>query len=910
MKPFQSLFNFLVILSYSMLGSAVCANAQENHVSAFEYPFQNNALSAEERAEDLVGRLTLGEKVGLMTNESQPVERFGIKPYNWWNEALHGVARAGLATVYPQAIGMAATFDTLLVRRVFSDVSDEARAKHAEAGRHGERGIYQGLTFWTPDINIFRDPRWGRGQETYGEDPYLTSRMAVAVIEGLQGGSPAERAAGSANEACTLREYDKLHACAKHFAVHSGPEWNRHTFNIADLSSRDLYETYLPAFKAAVTEAGVKEVMCSYNGLDGQPCCGNSRLLTKILRDDWHFDGIVVSDCGAVSDFYAPWGHKSYPDSESASTAALKAGTDITCMNEFSSLFEAVKDGKINESELDARVRKLMRARFELGEMDPDSIVSWQHIPYSNVSSPEHLSDALDAARESIVLLQNVGSILPLSKAHSVGNPFGNGGRIAVCGANATDSTMQWGNYNGTPGSTVTILQGIRDKLGTQVPYVQGCPLVKKAAAVRCLSDEENSLSMRDAGSIDWNSASEQVMQSLEAMAQDPSTSRQVKILRESGLNMSDMPRYLSSGAFNRGTSPANATVEMDSRSKHIIDSLDKAGFPMSQFVHSLMSAMVELRKGLGNVSSGNGDIPGENTVKYDFCSQLDSLRDVDLVIYVGGISPRLEGEEMPVEIEGFRGGDRTSIELPQVQRSFLQALKAAGKKVIFVDCSGSAIAMVPEVSSCDAILQAWYPGQEGGTAVADVLFGDFNPSGKLPVTFYRNDAQLNDYENYSMSDSLGRTYRYFKGQPLFPFGYGLSYSKFSIGKAKLEDSDGGYIPAKGTKKLVYQASVGSGVVLRIPVKNFSDRDGVCVVEVYMRNVEDKGGPVKSLRAFSRVYVPAKGSAEAVIALTPSAFETFDAEAGKMSVRPGRFEVLYGASSADADLQSVSVQLR
>jgi beta-glucosidase len=340
--------NFLLlpaIISLSMLSSAATAGAQSVH---WEFPFQNPALTADKRAEDLVGRLTLGEKVGLMTNESQPVERLGIKPYNWWNEGLHGVARAGLATVYPQAIGMAATFDTVLVRRVFSDVSDEARAKHAEAGRNGERGLYQGLTFWTPNINIFRDPRWGRGQETYGEDPYLTSRMAVAVIEGLQGGSPAKRAA-------SRMRYDKLHACAKHFAVHSGPEWNRHTFNVADLSPRDLYETYLPAFKAAVTEAGVKEVMCSYNGLDGQPCCGNSRLLTKILRNEWHFDGIVVSDCGAVSDFFAPWGHKSYPDAESASAAALKAGTDITCMNEFSSLFEAVKDGKSTS-------RTLMRA--------------------------------------------------------------------------------------------------------------------------------------------------------------------------------------------------------------------------------------------------------------------------------------------------------------------------------------------------------------------------------------------------------------------------------------------------------------------------------------------------------------------------------------------------------------------
>lgn len=777
--------NFLLlpaIISLSMLSSAATAGAQSVH---WEFPFQNPALTADKRAEDLVGRLTLGEKVGLMTNESQPVERLGIKPYNWWNEGLHGVARAGLATVYPQAIGMAATFDTVLVRRVFSDVSDEARAKHAEAGRNGERGLYQGLTFWTPNINIFRDPRWGRGQETYGEDPYLTSRMAVAVIEGLQGGSPAKRAA-------SRMRYDKLHACAKHFAVHSGPEWNRHTFNVADLSPRDLYETYLPAFKAAVTEAGVKEVMCSYNGLDGQPCCGNSRLLTKILRNEWHFDGIVVSDCGAVSDFFAPWGHKSYPDAESASAAALKAGTDITCMNEFSSLFEAVKDGKINESDLDARVRKLMKARFELGEMDPDSIVSWQHIPYTAVRSDEHRVDALNAARESIVLLLNQGDILPLHKPVATGNPSGKLSRIAVCGANATDSAMQWGNYNGTPSRTVTILQGIRDKVGSQVAYVRGCPLVLESAS--------------------------------EAVA--------------------------STGA------------------------------------------------------------------RFDFSRQLDSLKEAETVIYVGGISPRLEGEEMPVKIEGFRGGDRTSIELPLVQRAFLKALHEAGKKVIFVNCSGSAIALAPEVQTCDAILQAWYPGQEGGTAVADVLFGDFNPCGKLPVTFYRSDDQLVDYEDYSMSDSLGRTYRYFKGKPLFPFGYGLSYSQFKIGTAKIEDMDGAEIPLTGKRMLNHELGIGRGALLVVPVSNESAIDGICVVEVYLHKIE-ADGPRKSLRAFSRLSVPAHGKAKAYIVLPPSAFESFEAlrgadssASGRMSVRPGRFDVLYGTSSADGDLNAVTVLLK
>lgn len=763
----------LLLATVSMLAFPALTAAQTCDIE----PYRDASLPAGARAADLLSRLTLGEKVGLMTNESQPVERLGIKPYNWWNEALHGVARAGRATVFPQPAGIAASFDTSLCRRIFTAVSDEARAKHKEAASHGERGIYQGLTFWTPNINIFRDPRWGRGQETYGEDPFLTSRMAVAVITGLQGDTSAR--------------YDKLHACAKHYAVHSGPEWNRHEFNATGISKRDLYETYLPAFEASVREAGVKEVMCAYNRFDGEPCCSNSFLLKDILRDAWGFEGVVVSDCGAVSDFYASWGHKYSPDRKTAAAAALRGGTDITCLSEFSSLYDAVKEGAVKESELDAHVLRLLEARFSLGEMDPDSLVCWSGIPFETVCSPQHHALALRSALESVVLLQNRKKILPLDSGEAVSS------HIAVCGANACDSVMQWGNYNGFPTSTSTLLQAVRSRLGQDVLYVRGCPL---AAA---------------------------------------------------------------------------------------------------------------------------GDI--------DFTEQIDSLKDIETVIYAGGLSPRLEGEQMDVEYDGFRGGDRTSIELPPVQRKFLQALKKAGKKVIFVNYSGSAVALEPETSSCDAIVQAWYPGEAGGEAVAMVLFGEYNPSGALPVTFYRDDSQLPDYEDYSMK---GRTYRYFGGRPLFRFGFGLSYTVFTAGEPRLLRTAGrAAIPYSRPRALLADSVAspvwtdvelsynddgrpdraaipcGSDLHLVVPVANTGSRDGECILQVYLRREDDDGGPRLSLRGFSRVPVRAGESSAALVTLRPEDFSAFDTDAGRMDVQPGSFIIYYGFSSDLAALHSFRLKL-
>ena len=697
-----------------------------------QLPYQNPDLSPEKRANDLLSRLTLDEKVLLMQNTSPAIPRLGIKAYDWWNEALHGVGRAGLATVFPQSIGMGASFNNELLLQVFTAVSDEARAKSTQFSKNGELQRYQGLTMWTPNINIFRDPRWGRGQETYGEDPYLTAQMGMAVVRGLQG--PEDQ------------KYDKLHACAKHFAVHSGPEWNRHSFNAEDINPRDLWETYLPAFKDLVQKANVKEVMCAYNRLEGDPCCGSNRLLMQILRNEWGYQGLVVSDCGDVSDFYMDNAHKTHPDKEHASAGAVLNGTDVECGTNYASLPQAVRDGLISEESIDTSVRRLLKARFALGEMDTD--VSWNSIPYSVVDSKEHRELALRMAHESIVLLQNKKNILPLTKKM----------KIAVVGPNANDSVMQWGNYNGFPSHTVTLLEGIKQ-------YIP-----------------------------------------------------EAKIIFEPGCD------------------------------------------------HT--SADIDLAK------------------------SIQRIKGADVVIFAGGISPSLEGEEMSVSIPGFKGGDRETIELPAIQSRMIAELKKAGKKVVFVNFSGSAIAMPAEKESCDAILQVWYPGQAGGTAIADVLFGTYNPAGRLPVTFYKSTSQLPDFEDYTMK---GRTYRYMTEAPLFPFGYGLSYTTFQYGNAALSAPTIGY---------------GEKVTLTIPVSNIGKKDGEEVVQVYVRRPGDTEGPSHALRAFKRVAI-AKGQASQVeIPLLKEDFEWFDTNTNTMRPIEGEYELLYGGSSDMNHLKSVSITVK
>ena len=704
-----------------------------------QLPFRNTSLPTDQRVADLLGRMTLEEKVAQMMDKTPAIERLGIPAYNWWNEALHGVARTGLATVFPQAIALAATFDEPAMLATFSTISDEARAKYHNYQKDKIYDRYKGLSFWTPNINIFRDPRWGRGMETYGEDPFLTATMGVAAVKGLQGDDP---------------KYFKSFACAKHFAVHSGPESSRHSFN-AKVSDRDLRQTYLPAFEALVKVGNVQQVMCAYNRFEDKPCCGSDKLLVNILRNEWGYKGIVVSDCGAIDDFWkidarTPR-HDTHPDAASASADAVLNGTDVECGSSYKSLIEAIRTGKMKESDLDVSLGRLMKGRFILGMFDPDEMVKWSKIPFSIVDCQEHKDKALKMARESMVLLKNKNKTLPLSK---------NIKTIAVVGPNANDSVMLWANYNGFPSKTTTILQGIKNKLpNAQLIYEKGC---------------------KHTGEV----------------------------------------------------------------------SMDTINMTVSK------------------------------------------VKNADVIVFVGGISPRLEGEEMRVQVEGFKGGDRTNIEIPKIQKEMVKALKATGKPVVYVVCTGSALALNWEEGNVDAILNAWYGGQAAGSAVADILFGDYNPAGRLPVTFYKSIDQLPDFEDYSMK---GRTYRYMTQEPLYPFGFGLSYTTFA------------YKPAKLVKSTICKTD---HAMLSFEVQNTGKRNGEEVVQVYLRNPNDPSGPIKALKGFKRIALKAGESQKVSFDLAPESFNSFNDKTQKFDVLPGKYELLYGSSSADKSLKKITLEIQ
>jgi len=848
-------------------------------ILAQQYPFQNSRLSSDERAKDLISRLTVSEKATLMCDQSEAIPRFGIKKFNWWSEALHGLAQSNDVTVLPEPIGMAASFDDKLLYQSFNAVSDEFRAKYNDAQRKGqENRMFLSLSVWTPNVNIFRDPRWGRGQETYGEDPYLTSRMGISVVNGLQGPSDSK--------------YKKLLACAKHFAVHSGPEWSRHTLNLNNVNPRDLWETYLPAFKSLVQQADVREVMCAYQRLDDEPCCGSNRLLQKILRDDWGFKYLVVSDCGAIADFYT--NHKVSSDETHAAAKGVLAGTDVECGfgYAFGKLPQAIEKGLVSEDEINTHLMRVLVGRFDLGEMDNELLVSWSKIPISVVNSEEHKKLALRMARESMTLLQNKDNVLPLSKSEK---------KIAVIGPNADDKPMMWGNYNGYPSNTITVLDGIKSKLpANKIFYDRGCDLTEDMITESILGKSlfEGKTGIK---ATYWNNkefkgtavANEQIVNPIQ--------------LTTAGQHQ------FASGVNLKGFSGKYETVYKASQSEELVFKLEYSGKCLVlvngdtllkkdsyQAVPSRIPFKVEAGKEYKIEvrfsavydwadASLKLNIGREIPVNYD--ELIGRLKGIDVVVFVGGISPKLEGEEMPINIPGFKGGDRTNIELPASQRKYLQALEKAGKKVVFVNCSGSAIAMTPETESCDVILQAWYGGQSGGQAVADVLFGDYNPSGKLPITFYKNSDQLGDFEDYSMK---GRTYR-FMNDALFPFGYGLSYTTFKIGKAQLSKTT---IKADET------------IQLTVPVTNSGKRDGVEVVQVYVRKVNDIEGPLKTLRGFNRVEIPTGKTQQVSIDLTPNSFEFFDWSQRKMMVTPGEYEVYYGNSSDSKNLKTIQITIR
>jgi len=859
------------------------------HLKEDRYPFRNPDLPLEERIDNLIGLLTLEEKIGLMMNSSKPVPRLDIPAYDWWNEALHGVARSGTATVFPLAIGMAATWDDQNHLKTFEIISDEARAKYNEAVRQNERGRYYGLSFWTPNINIFRDPRWGRGQETYGEDPHLTTRLGLAAVKGLQGDDD---------------RYFKTHACAKHYAVHSGPEWNRHSYN-AVVSDRDLWETYLPAFKALVQEGNVQEVMCAYNAFEGQPCCGSDRLMMDILRNKWGFEGMVVSDCWAIDDFYKKGHHESHDTPAEAVANAVLTSTDLECGQSYEHLLASVKEGLITEEQINVSLGRVLRGWFELGMFDPEDRVPWSQLSYDIVASDKHRQQALDVARQSMTLLKNENQTLPLRKDSK---------RIAVVGANAADSMMLWGNYNGTPRSTVTILEGIRRKApNAEIIYEKGSdlvdPWVRHSLYESFLTEEDgerglqveffnnNALEGEPVRTVTNRLGIEYSNRGGTALAQDvhlENTSTRI-----SGVFVAP---YTGEVVFK---AHANDGYIVTFDGKEIGKMVGREAVRGAEYAVQVEKGkaypvVFEHRQKGSILTMGFSVFKKE---KADFTDLTERLKGVDAIVYVGGLSPQLEGEEMFVDAEGFKGGDRTSIDLPKVQRDLLAALRQTEKPVIFVLCTGSALALEQDEKNYDALLCAWYGGEQAGTAVADVLFGDYNPAGRLPITFYKSLAQLDGaltqtgdktrqgFENYDMQ---GRTYRYMKEDPLYAFGHGLSYATFSYGDVRLPQStiDG-----------------NSPVQLSIPVTNTSKIDGEEVVQVYVSRNNDVLVPIKSLRAFARVALKAGETRMVDVEIEPEAFHFYDERAGALQRKSGVYTVRYGGTSTDRGLETLTLKI-
>ncbi|MDR1763078.1 MAG: glycoside hydrolase family 3 C-terminal domain-containing protein [Dysgonamonadaceae bacterium] len=715
-------FFLLVIIAFNLQFS----QAQ----SEYKFPFQNPALSVEERAADIVSRLGLKDKVRQMLNKAPAIDSLGISAYDWWNECLHGVARTEYkVTVYPQAIGMAAGWDADAMRLMGDYTATEGRAIYNTSSAKGDFSIYHGLTYWTPNINIFRDPRWGRGQETYGEDPYLTSALAASFVNGLQGGDP---------------KYLKAAGCAKHFAVHSGPEALRHNFDIS-VSNYDLWDTYLPAFKR-LAETGVAGFMCAYNAFDGQPCCGSDKLMLDILRIDWNYKGYVTSDCGAIDDFYKR--HRTHPNSAAAAADAVFHGTDVDCGNEaYFGLVRAVRDGLITEDAIDISLRRLFATRLRLGLLDPKEIVPFSNIDSTYLELPEHKELALKMARQSIVLLKNEKNLLPIDRKKVK--------KIAVLGPNCDNEWVQLGNYNGFPTENVTVLEGIRREAGPGI-----------------------------------------------------------KIYSDTVIGYA-------------GATPAS------------------------------------------------------------FASTIENVKDADLIVFVGGISPRLEGEEMRVNVDGFRGGDRTTIALPKIQTDLMKTLKSTGKPVVFVMMTGSAIAVEWESQNIPAIMNAWYGGQSTGTAVADVIFGKYNPSGRLPVTFYAKDSDLPPFEDYNMEN---RTYRYFTGKALYPFGYGLSFSNFAYNWTKIPSAS---ISDKETIECAFK------------VTNKGKFSGDEVAQIYIKYPDGKKLPLKELRTFKRVGLDKGASSEVNVSIPASDLSKWDNETGKMAVPKGIYTIFAGGNSEN---EAISAQ--
>lgn len=861
--------------------ATIAITLSTNRVNAqTQYPWQNPQLSRSERVESLLGMLTPEEKVGLMMNKSISIDRLGIPSYNWWSEACHGVRQDGY-TVYPQPIGLAAAFSEKLVFDVFSQVSDEARAnwnrsdhsvKHVGMGEVYYPGNPE-LTFWCPNVNIFRDPRWGRGQETCGEDPYLNAVLGVQTVLGMQD---------------PKNGYFKTHACAKHYAVHSGPEPLRHSMNV-EPTNRDLWETYLPAFKALVKKGNVREVMCAYQRFEGKPCCTSDRLLIDILRNKWDYKGIVLTDCDAINNFFNRGQHETHKDGLSASVDAVLNGTDLECGKVFMSLTEGLNKGLIEEDVLDSHLRNTLTGRFELGMFDPAEMLPWAKIPASDISSEKHNELATQAARESMVLLENNG-VLPLSK---------NIKTLAVVGPNADDVELLNGNYGGTPTKNHqhSLLYGIRQALpNTNIIYHKACELNDEYTTIHHLQDFNDGKGVKVEF---WNN---------KELSGEPAKSGYYNELNFStfgawgfaeGINNDSLSVRVSGQYTATFTGEMKYTLTTDNGyvlkvNGEVVEEAaagnGRRGFGFGRRRPDYKSfnvekgktydVEIEYRRGNGQFAMLRGDICERKLA--DFTDLANEVKQADAIIIIGGISARMEGE----------GGDKQTIELPKVQQMLLTAMHKTGRPVVFVNCSGSAIAFGSVEGQYDALLQAWYPGQGGAKALADVLFGDYNPGGKLPVTFYRSNDDLPDFLDYSMKN---RTYRYFTGQPQYAFGYGLSYTTFNVGKAKLS--------RKSMKK-------DGKVTLTVPVTNTGKREGTETIQVYVKALNDAGAPIKALKGFQKLILSPGETKNFSLTLDSEAFEYYDEAIDELSPRAGKYQILYGTSSRDADLKALPFTLK
>jgi beta-glucosidase len=866
---------FLAPLAVLLTALLAAPSAPAQQTAETQQPWLNTSLPTDQRVDALISQMTLEEKVQQMRDHAPAIPRLGVPKYDWWNEGLHGVAFAGYATNFPQVIGMAATWDTQLVHTMGQTISIEARAKYDEAIRNNQHEQFFGLTFWAPNINIFRDPRWGRGQETYGEDPFLTGRMAVAFVTGMQGDDS---------------HYFRVVSTPKHYAVHSGPELTRHQANV-DVSPHDLEDTYLPAFRAAVTEAHAQSVMCAYNAIDGAPACANTMLLQDHLRNAWHFDGYVVSDCAAAADIFT--GHHYAPDMAHAAADAVKAGTDLECGygqgQAYPTLVDAVHQGLISEAEINTAVHRLFRARFKLGMFDPPSSYAYGQIPFSEVNSPEHRALSLRAARESMVLLKNQDHILPLKSETS---------SIAVIGPTAELIQSLQGNYNGPPPSPIYPLTGIEKRFSSShVRYAQGSSLVAGYAIPiehTALQPSSGSGRGSDSGLTgEYFSSPDFSGQPVLARTDRNINFNWDKVVPVAGLQRNNYSVRWT-GTF---TPPAPGDYQIGVRVNYCYACENAEGFRLYLDGKLIVTSTNQKQAERGAVFDASVHFADTNPhpIRLEYLHGTGSagidltwippaavLRDEavkaaqqsDIVIACIGLSPNLEGEEMPVHLDGFSGGDRTSISLPAVQEDLLKAVAGTGKPLIVVLENGSALAIDWAAQHATAILEAWYPGEEGGTAIAETLAGDTNPAGRLPLTFYSDLAQLPPFADYSMKN---RTYRYFTGKPLYAFGYGLSYTKFTYDLLKVP----------------HNVVAGQPVEIEAEVKNIGSVPGDEVVELYLTQPRGYETPIRELAAFTRVHLDADATTHIGLTIDPRSIAQVD-DKGNRVILPGEYDISIG----------------